>query len=42
VTALEIKLQKGLVVLGEEIDALRQPLDDVVQDLDMERIAIEK
>jgi hypothetical protein len=35
-------MTKSLLVLGEELDALRQPLDDMVQDLDHERIGMAK
>lgn len=37
---LETKLNKSLVILSEEIDGLKEPLHDVIQDLDKEREAM--
>ncbi len=40
VSVLDFKLKKSLVVMSEEIDALKEPLHDILQDIDKERLAI--
>lgn len=40
VQSLESKLNKSLVVLSEEIDGLKEPLHDIIQDIDKERQAM--
>ena len=40
VSVLDFKLNKSLVVMSEEIDALKEPLHDILQDIDQERLAI--
>ena len=42
VKSLEVKLNRSLYVLSEEIDGLKEPLLDVVQDIDKERAAMSK
>ena len=42
IKSLEVKLQKSLHILSEEIDGLKEPLLDVVQDIDREREAMTK
>lgn len=37
---LELKLNRSLMILSEEIDGLKQPLHDIVQDIDKEREAM--
>jgi hypothetical protein len=34
VSVLDFKLNKSLVVMSEEIDALKEPLHDILQDID--------
>ena len=40
VSVLDFKLKKSLVVMSEEIDALKLPLHDILQDIDKERLAM--
>jgi hypothetical protein len=40
VSGLEVKLNKSLVLLSEEIDNLKEPLRDIIQDIDKERQAM--
>lgn len=40
VQVLDFKLNKSLVVMSKEIDALKEPLHDILQDIDKERVAI--
>jgi hypothetical protein len=42
VKGLETKLNKSLVVLSEEIDGLKEPLHDIIQDIDKERVAMNR
>lgn len=37
VQGLEVKLNRSLVVLSCEIDGLKEPLSDILQDIDKER-----
>lgn len=37
VKGLELKLNRSLVVLSSEIDGLKEPLHDIMQDIDKER-----
>lgn len=37
VSGLEIKLNRSLIVLSSEIDGLKEPLNDIIQDIDKER-----
>ena len=34
---LEMKLQKSFIALSEEIDGLKDPLHDIIQDIDKDR-----
>ena len=40
VSGIEVKLNKSLVLLSEEIDNLKEPLRDIIQDIDNERQAM--
>ena len=40
VSWIEVKLNKSLVLLSEEIDNLKEPLRDIIQDIDKERQAM--
>jgi len=40
VSMIDVKLNKSLVVLSEEIDQLKEPLVDILQDIDKERVAM--
>ena len=40
VSGIEVKLNKSLVLLSEEIDHLKEPLRDIIQDIDKERQAM--
>jgi hypothetical protein len=40
VSGIEVKLNKSLVLLSEEIDNLKEPLRDIIQDIDKERQAM--
>jgi hypothetical protein len=40
ISGLEMKLNKSLIVLSEEIDGLKEPLRDIIQDIDREREAM--
>lgn len=40
ISGLEMKLNKSLLVLSEEIDGLKEPLRDIIQDIDREREAM--
>lgn len=37
VKGLELKLNRSLIVLSQEIDGLKEPLKDILQDIDKER-----
>jgi hypothetical protein len=37
VNGLEMKLQKSFIALSEEIDGLKDPLHDIIQDIDKDR-----
>ena len=41
INSLEIRLQGAVVVLSDQIDQLRGPLDDAVQNIERERVAME-
>lgn len=40
VSMIDVKLNKSLIVLSEEIDQLKEPLVDILQDIDKERVAM--